>query len=144
MGQEYSSLKMVRKYIADGAKLPDSPSQVQVVLSDLCQQDCSFCAYRMSGYSSNELFVGDSPLAKYGHSNPVRFMPVDRALALMDELKAAGVLAVQFTGGGEPTVHAEHQRVFSRALDLGLRSALVSNGVKWGDSLRADVLPRFD
>ncbi len=142
MGQEYSSLKMVRHFIRDGG-LPEVPKQVQVILSDLCQQDCSFCAYRMSGYSSNELFVGDSPLSKYGHSNPVRFMPPDRALRLMDELKEAGVLAVQFTGGGEPTLGPNHEAVFRRALALGLSSALVSNGIRWSDVLRGDILPAF-
>lgn len=150
MGQEYSSLKMIRKYIKDGGKLPEAPSQVQVVLSDLCNQDCKFCAYRMSaevtgtvGYSSNQLFVGDSPLSKYGHSNPVRFMPTERALRLMDELKEAGVLAVQFTGGGEPTVHRDHEQVFMRALDNNLSCALVSNGVRWSDGLRSTILPMF-
>lgn len=143
MGAEYSSLKMVRWYAKEG-KLPDAPKQVQVILSDLCNQDCHFCAYRMSGYSSNELFVGSSPLAKYGHDNPVRFMPTDRALRLMEELKDAGVLAVQFTGGGEPTVHHDHESVFMRAGALGLRRALVSNGVRWSDNLRANVLPGFD
>ena len=33
-----------------------SPTQVQLIISDLCNQDCSFCAYRMSGNLSNELF----------------------------------------------------------------------------------------
>ena len=133
---------MVRWYAKEG-KLPDAPKQVQVILSDLCQQDCSFCAYRMSGYTSNELFVGNSPLAKYGHSNPVRFMPPDRALRLMDELKEAGVLAVQFTGGGEPTLGPNHEAVFRRALELGLSAALVSNGIRWSDVLRGDILPAF-
>ena len=133
---------MVRWYAKEG-HLPEVPKQVQVILSDLCQQDCSFCAYRMSGYSSNELFVGDSPLAKYGHSNPVRFMPPDRALRLMDELKEAGVLAVQFTGGGEPTLGPNHEAVFRRSLELGLSAALVSNGIRWSDVLRGDILPAF-
>lgn len=101
------------------------------------------CAYRMSGYSSNELFVGDSPLAKTGHNNPIRFMPTARALALVDELKEAGVLAIQFTGGGEPTVHADHELVFRRALDAGLSCALVSNGVKWSAEMRSSLLTKF-
>ena len=143
MGSEYSSLKMVRHYIKDGG-LPPVPKQVQVILSDLCNQDCGFCAYRMSGYSSNELFVGDSPLAKTGHNNPIRFMSTDRALRLMDELREVGVLAVQFTGGGEPTIHKDCETVFLRGLDGGLKCALVSNGVKWSAGLRSSILPRFE
>ena len=142
MGAEYSSLKMVRWYAKEG-KLPDAPKQVQLILSDLCNQDCHFCAYRMSGYSSNELFIGDSKLAKFGHNNPVRFMPTDRAIRLLGELKDAGVLAVQYTGGGEPTIHANHEAIFREGLGHGLSSALVSNGVKWSHVLTSEILPRF-
>lgn len=137
----YSDLKMAWHLIGDGG-LPVVPKQAQVILSDLCNQNCHFCAYRMDGYSSNEMFVGDSPLAKTGHNNPKRWMPTERALALMQELSDAGVLAVQFTGGGEPTVHPEHERIFKRALELGLKCALVSNGLSWSDSL-IGLLPRF-
>ena len=142
MGAEYSSLKMVRHYIKDGG-LPPVPKQVQVILSDLCNQDCGFCAYRMTGYSSNELFTEGAKLAATGHNNPIRFMDTERALALVREIKEAGVLAIQFTGGGEPTVHTQHERIFGTALDEGLACALVSNGVKWSASLRSSVLPKF-
>ena len=138
----YSESKMAWWFARD-QKLPDAPKQVQVIVSDLCNQDCNFCAYRMSGYTSNELFVGDSPLAASGHSNPVRFMDTERALRLMDEIRALGSLSVQFTGGGEPTVHPHHEMIFSKALANGLRCALVSNGIKWRPRL-FELLPRFD
>jgi len=116
-------------------KLPDAPKQVQLILSDLCNQGCSFCAYRMDGYTSNELFVGNSPVDPNHRNNPIRWIPTERALRLIDEFKEAGVLAVQFTGGGEPTVHPDHEAIFQKTLDLGLRASLVSNGVKWSHRL---------
>ena len=137
----YSDLKMAWWYATDGG-VTKTPKQAQVILSDLCNQNCGFCAYRMDGYSSNELFMAGSEAAKYGHNNPKRWVATDRALALIDELEATGVLAVQFTGGGEPTVHPEHERIFAHALDKGLRCALVSNGLRWSDSLIA-MLPQF-
>ena len=139
----YGEQKLVWWYARDG-KLPDAPKQVQLILSDLCNQDCSFCAYRMSGYTSNQLFVGDSKLAKTGHNNPVRWIPTERALKLIDEIKSLGCLSIQFTGGGEPTVHPEHEQIFERALDYGLRCSLVSNGIKWSENLIDNILPRFD
>lgn len=142
MSNPYSNLKMPWWYLRDGG-ISTTPKQAHVILSDLCNQDCSFCAYRMSGYTSNELFMGKSEASPYGHSNPKRWIPTDRALALLDELKSAGVLAVQFTGGGEPTVHPDHDRIFRRALDLGFKCSLVSNGVKWADSLYP-ILMDFD
>jgi MoaA/NifB/PqqE/SkfB family radical SAM enzyme len=139
----YSESKLVWWAYRDRG-LPSSPKQVQLILSDLCNQDCSFCAYRMSGYTSNELFMGDSDAAAYGHNNPKRWIPTERALKLLDEFKELGVLAVQFTGGGEPTVHPDHIQLFKRAIDLGLRCSLVSNGLKWSDYLITELLPRFD
>src|SRR3990167_267821 len=123
---------------------PSGPKQVHWILSDLCNQDCSFCAYRMSGYTSNELFGAGAgaKLSAYGHDNPVRWVDTDRALRLVDEFKSAGVLAVQFTGGGEPTVHPDHEAIFELALDAGLQCALVSNGYRWRDRI-FDLLPRF-
>ncbi len=139
----YAEGKMVWWWARE-RRLPEAPKQVQLILSDLCNQDCHFCAYRMSGYTSNELFVGDSELAATGHNNPKRWIPTPRALALLDEFREAGVLSVQFTGGGEPTVHPDHEAIFEKALSLGLRCSLVSNGVKWSGHLISDLLPRFD
>jgi MoaA/NifB/PqqE/SkfB family radical SAM enzyme len=139
----YSESKLTWWYARE-QKLPEVPKQVQLILSDLCNQDCHFCAYRQSGYTSNELFTQGSELSAYGHDNPKRWIPTDRALRLIDEFKELGVLAVQFTGGGEPTVHPDHEVVFDKTLALGLRGALVSNGLRWSDNLIRLILPRFD
>ena len=139
----YGESKMIWWYTREG-QLPETAKQVQLILSDLCSQDCHFCAYRVSGNPSNELFVGKSEKAKIGTNNPKRWIPTDRALKLLEEFVEAGVLSVQFTGGGEPTVHPEHERIFARALELGLRCSLVSNGVKWSYTLIKEVLPQFD
>lgn len=104
------------------------PTQVQCILAGWCQHDCSFCAFRWSGYSSNELFVGDSELSKFGTNNPFRFMPTEKAIELIDDCADMGVGAMQFTGGGEPTTHKDHVAIMRHALDKGLECALVSNG----------------
>jgi MoaA/NifB/PqqE/SkfB family radical SAM enzyme len=39
------------------------------------------------------------------------------------------VKAIQFTGGGEPTVHPDHLELFARAQSHGIATALVTNGV---------------
>jgi MoaA/NifB/PqqE/SkfB family radical SAM enzyme len=139
----YSELKPAWHYCREG-KLPAVPKQVQLILSDLCNQDCNFCAYRMSGNLSNELFMAGAEASKYGHNNPKRWIPTARALGLLHEMKDAGVLAIQFTGGGEPTVHPDHEQIFQYALHRGLRASLVSNGVRWSNLLIKELLPNFD
>lgn len=106
-----------------------APVHLQLILSDLCNQDCHFCAYRMSAGLSNELFA-DGELAKVGHNNPNRMIPTTKALEIVEDAAAIGVKAIQFTGGGEPTVHPDHVRVFGTAQGLGMSTALVTNGVR--------------
>lgn len=137
----YSELKMPWHYLRDGG-LPDAPKQVHWVLSDLCNEDCNFCSYRVSGNPSNELFMLGAKAAAYGHDNPVRWVNTDRALALVDEMQALGVLGVQATGGGEPTVHPDHERIFEKILDSGIELSLVSNGYRWREPLFR-LIPRM-
>ncbi len=106
------------------------PVHIHMILSDLCNQDCSFCAYRMSTGLSSELFVGDSARAKVGTNNPKRQMPPDKALEIIEDCAEMGVKAIQFTGGGEPTVHPQHLEIFHYAQSLGMDTALVTNGLK--------------
>ena len=130
----YSELKMAWWALRESYP-PKSPKQIHWILSDLCNQDCHFCAYRMEGYTSNELFMEGAKASAYGHDNPVRWIPTERALRMIDEFKSAGVLSLQFTGGGEPTVQPDHEQIFEKALSLGFKCALVSNGYRWRDRI---------
>ena len=112
------------------------PAQVQIILSDLCNQDCHFCAYRMSGGFSTEQFgEGDN-------RNPNRKIPASKAREILDDCHSLGVKAIQFTGGGEPTVHPDHLRLFEYAQDLGLETSLVTNGVIFRQGWE-NILPRM-
>lgn len=132
MGTIYSQLKVAHHpdRIEDFKKgKRPKPIHVQLILSDLCNQDCGFCAYRMSSGLSNELFA-EGELAKTGHNNPNRMIPTDKALEIVNDCAEMGVKAIQFTGGGEPTVHPNHLGIMQRAQVLGMDTALVTNGVK--------------
>lgn len=100
-----------------------APVHVQLILSDLCNQACSFCAYRDPGYTSSKLFH----IA--GNYNPNRKLTTEKALEVLDDCAEMGVRAISFTGGGEPTVHPDFQIIVDRATDLGLKWSLVTNGV---------------
>lgn len=115
------------------------PKQLQLIISDLCNQNCSFCAYRMEGYTSNQHFGQVDEKTGNFTNNPVRFIPYQKAIEIIDDAADIGVKAIQFTGGGEPTVHAKHKEIFSHALDRGLQIALVTNGILLKEALR-DIL----
>lgn len=100
------------------------PTHMQLIISDLCNQNCHFCAYRMSGGFSTENFADE-----HGNRNPARFIPTAKAKQILDDCAALGVGAIEFTGGGEPTVHKDHIEIIGHAQSLGLQTGLVTNGV---------------
>lgn len=104
------------------------PLQVQLVISDLCNQNCSFCAYRMSGYTSNQLFTRNAPLAAFGTNNPKRMIPYAKVSEIIEDCRQMGVRAIQLTGGGEPSVHPDFHKICRDILDAGLELAVVTNG----------------
>lgn len=117
------------------------PAHVQIILSDLCQQSCHFCAYRWDGYTTNELFHVLKDDGTKNH-NPNRMLPTAKVYEVLDDCRSMGVGAVQFTGGGEPTLHPDHLDLFQATLDRGMSAALVTNGVVWKPET-PKVLSRF-
>jgi sulfatase maturation enzyme AslB (radical SAM superfamily) len=80
----------------------------------------------MDGYTSNQLFhIIEADGSK--NDNPNRMISYEKAIEIIDDCKAMGARAVQFTGGGEPTVHPKHREIFQHVRDLGLEWALVTN-----------------
>lgn len=105
------------------------PTHVQIVLSDLCNQNCAaWCAYRAPGGFSTENFADEN-----GNKNPNRVIPTAKAKEILDDCAALGVEAIEFTGGGEPTVHPQCFEIIEYAQGLGLQTGLVTNGVRLKD-----------
>lgn len=107
------------------------PVHVQLVLSDLCSQSCIFCAYRMPTGLSTDLFGTAETI------NPNRKIATEKAREIIRDCASLGVKAIQFTGGGEPTVHKDHLELFGLAQELGMETALVTNGVRLDPSAPA-------
>jgi len=103
------------------------PVSIRMVLSDLCNHNCHFCTFRMEGSFTNKLFVGTD---KKGNKtmNPARFLSKDKSLEIVEDCKNMGVKSIEFTGGGEPTVHPNHIQIFNSVLDNGMSFGLITNG----------------
>lgn len=128
MSVEFSSLKAAWhleriQALRDGKDI--APTHLQLIISDLCNQDCHFCAYRMEGGFSTANFPDEE-----GNKNPKRFIPTAKAKEILLDCARLGVGAVEFTGGGEPTVHPDCFELIAYAQALGLETGLVTNGVK--------------
>jgi MoaA/NifB/PqqE/SkfB family radical SAM enzyme len=116
------------------------PVTVKISISDLCNHDCSFCGFRMEDNLNNAWFGETHEAVRT--NNPSRKIPTARAKGLLSELAAFGVRAIEFTGGGEPTAHPDHQEIFEHCLDVGMEAALITNGQRVGERLD-DILARF-
>jgi MoaA/NifB/PqqE/SkfB family radical SAM enzyme len=108
---------------------PIVPAQVQLFISDVCGMRCNFCAFRLEGYESNQLFSEIRPDGTV-NNNPNRQIEFGKVIEILDDCKDMGVKAIQWTGGGEPTAHAAHCEIFAAALKRNLEIALVTNGSK--------------
>lgn len=127
----YSHLKAFRHPdVLEGIRQgkPTRLPHVELILADLCQQHCSFCAYRIPGYASNQLF------------DEKRMMPLDKALEIIADCAEIGVQAIQFTGGGEPTIYPTFEPVLQWTLSKGLKFSLVSNGVRITPDLASTIV----
>lgn len=92
------------------------PVSVKLELTNVCNHDCHFCAYRR--------IVQDPAIRD--------LLPTALALDLVDDLAAGGVEGVMLTGGGEPLVHPGIGDVIARAGERGLQVGLISNGARLG------------
>jgi len=131
VGSPYSSLKVIHhrdklEQLKKGEHLV--PTQVQLFISDTCNQACSWCSYRMVGYDTSELFVLYEPNGKVIR-NPKRMIPYDKVCEILEDCRDMGVKATQYTGGGEPTAHPDVKKIFQHTLKNGLDLALVTNGM---------------
>jgi len=96
----------------------------------------------MDNYTSNKWFGEYDPISKIVNNNPNRMIPFDKIKETIDSCVEMGVKAIEFTGGGEPTVHPRHLEVFEYALSRGIEIGLVTNGVILRDGM-LDLVPRF-
>ncbi len=128
-----------RSDVLHGLRKPQSnPIATQLILSDLCNQDCWYCAYRMSGYPSNHSFYTGSelvPLDGIQPRNPKRQMSTPKAMEILEDLQAMSVESVEFTGGGEPTIHPDFARIVQDARSRNLEVGVVTNGLKLTEAI---------
>ncbi|MFA5153696.1 MAG: radical SAM/SPASM domain-containing protein [Clostridia bacterium] len=99
------------------------PLHVHFVTTNRCNQNCSFCAYRMGG----------SPAAEDFHAG--NEIPFDKVLEILDSCVRLDVRAIELTGGGEPTMHPRFPDICAEILRRGMSYCVLTNGMKWSDAI---------
>ncbi len=97
------------------------PNQIDIDLTNVCNQDCFYCNSR--DFRAKYLTTGKT----------------NEYLTLLDQIgkwrqhvpnSIGSVRNITFTGGGEPTVHKHIGQIMENVIDQGIQVCLISNGSK--------------
>ena len=122
IGTEYSEYKLLHH---KQALLDDRPPFTMWDLSGVCNHRCKHCvSYTKELYDPKSMF--DESYVK-----PVA-----------EQLKALGVQAIHFTGGGEPLVFSKFAQTAEMLLGMGFQLSLVTNGALLG-KVPVETLKQF-
>jgi radical SAM protein with 4Fe4S-binding SPASM domain len=98
----------VAKRILEGEK--PHPLMAVVYLSYVCNHNCQGCSYEELNRKEN-VFLDPKDFVK-----------------LMKSLHSLGVKSIEFSGGGEPTLHPQFCELVKRAANEGFELGLLTNG----------------
>ena len=108
-------------YLCGKTPLPVLPSAIDIDLTNVCNQDCFYC--NSADFRAN--FLTTPPKEKF--------------IELIDQLanwrshtplSVGTVRSINFTGGGEPTVHPHYHEIVEYAIDKGFLVTVITNASK--------------
>lgn len=86
------------------------PRFLSIWLSEICNLDCTYCYF-----------------AETNHDPTRTFMKTEEILPWLREMRAFGAEALEFSGGGEPTVHKDFTTIFDEAGKMGYALGLITH-----------------
>lgn len=114
-----------------------APVNVEIDLSNRCSHGCRWCHFAHT-HSKGPLAGSDKPA---GFEDCGDLMDTDLAMNIVDQLVECGVRSITWTGGGEPTLHPDFDRIVGYAAIAGIQQGLYTHGSHLGRD-RAAMLRR--
>ncbi len=120
-GSPYSTQKWwfhaghVVEHVLEGDFFRVTPISCVLFVSRQCNVDCPLC-----------MFASTNPLL--GTAGDRGFLTLEKAKSLLDKIARAGIKAVNFSGGGEPTANPDLIPIMKYAKSLNLDVGLYTNG----------------
>jgi MoaA/NifB/PqqE/SkfB family radical SAM enzyme len=102
-----------------------APVNVEIDLSNRCDLKCAGCHF---AYTHTRGPWASEAAKPEGAIPGGDLMPPDLALSILNQLHAAGVRSVTWTGGGEPTLHPAFDQITHHASLLGLEQGIYTHG----------------
>jgi MoaA/NifB/PqqE/SkfB family radical SAM enzyme len=102
-----------------------APVNVEIDLSNRCSLGCAWCHFAHTHTRGPLAGRAAKPTGAIAGGD---LMEHDLALRILNELSAAGVQSVTWTGGGEPTLHPTFDAIVLHAHLVGLEQGLYTHG----------------
>lgn len=123
MANKYSNLKIFHyqekldSLIQGNARI-EAPIHIRIKPTNVCNHNCWYCAYK-----SNNLQLGQDMVEK-------DFIPLDKMMEIIEDIKEMGVKAVTFSGGGEPFTYRYFMQTIKKLIEYHIPFASLTNGSK--------------
>lgn len=114
----YSQLKVfyhqeVLKNLMEGSRC--NPVYIRIKPTNRCNHNCNYCHYRNAYLDLDEY-------------NPSDEIPREKMMEIIQDMKAMGVKAVTFSGGGEPLLYPYIEEAMENVLKAGIDLSIITNG----------------
>ena len=86
------------------------PRFISSWISEVCNLDCTYCFFSDTNYDKSHTYID-----------------ADRFIQWLSQAKAAGAESLEFSGGGEPTLHPRFQEIFTRASGMGYALGIITH-----------------
>ena len=100
-----------------------SPIMAHISLINACNLTCSFCCFANRDLSDR--------------------LSTEKVFKALDSFKKIGITGIEFTGGGEPTLHPDFHTISEYAFNLGFKLGVCTNGKNLGSKIKQDTLKYF-
>ncbi|HEY5989585.1 MAG TPA: radical SAM/SPASM domain-containing protein [Streptosporangiaceae bacterium] len=102
-----------------------APVNVEIDLTNRCSLGCQWCHFAYTHTRGPWAGRAEKPAGAVSGGDVMEF---ETAVHILEQLEAAGVRSVTWTGGGEPTLHPRIHDVLTAAAGLGLDQGLYTHG----------------
>ena len=123
MANKYSNLKIFHYQdkldsLAREVDVIQPPLHIRIKPTNVCNHNCWYCAYK-----SDNLQLGQDMIEK-------DFIPLDKMMEIIEDIKDMGVKAVTFSGGGEPFAYRYFTQTIKKLIEYNIPFASLTNGSK--------------
>lgn len=94
------------------------PIHIRIKPTNVCAHNCWYCAYRVEGIQLGK------------HMNKRDFIPKDKMLEIIEDCVEMGVLAITFSGGGDPFYYPYLLESVRKLAQTPIKFAALTNGVR--------------